>query len=117
MHKPKVSSGIVVEGVSNLLTTLARCCRPVPPDGIVGYVTRERGMTIHRQNCAFVTRLPEERRGRLLQATWGGAENVVASVDIEVEAYDRQGLLRDVSDLFVREVNYEHGSHYGHKTE
>lgn len=103
MHKPKVSSGIVVEGVSNLLTTLARCCRPVPPDGIVGYVTRERGMTIHRQNCAFVTRLPEERRGRLLQATWGGAENLVASVDIEVEAYDRQGLLRDVSDLFVRE--------------
>lgn len=100
---PKESSGIEVEGVGNLLTTLAKCCRPVPPDAIVGYVTRERGVTIHRQACAFVARLPEERRSRLLQASWSRNIHLVASVDIEVEANDRQGLLRDISDLFVRE--------------
>jgi GTP pyrophosphokinase len=60
-------------------------------------------VTIHRQTCTFVTRLPEERRSRLLQARWGAGANLVASVDIEVEAHDRQGLLRDISDLFVRE--------------
>jgi len=100
---PKTLSAIVVEGVDNLLTTLARCCRPVPPDAIVGYVTRERGVTIHRQTCAFVAHLPEERRSRLLQASWRSNTNLVANVDIEVEANDRQGLLRDISDLFVRE--------------
>lgn len=102
VHALKVPSGIVVEGVGNLLTSLAKCCKPVPLDAIIGYITRERGVTIHRQNCTFVTHLPAERRDRLLQARWGGA-NLVASVDIEVEAYDRQGLLRDISDLFVRE--------------
>lgn len=103
MYAPGTSSGIVVEGVSNLLTNLAKCCKPAPPDNIVGYITRERGVTIHRQTCTFVTRLPEERRNRLLQASWGTSTNLLASVDIGVEAYDRQGLLRDISDLFVRE--------------
>lgn len=102
-HAPKAPSGIVVEGVSNLLTNLAKCCKPAPPDTIVGYVTRERGVTIHRQACDFVTRLPEERRGRLLHANWGASTNLVATVDIEVEAQDRQGLLRDISDLLARE--------------
>ena len=103
MHATRAPSGIVVEGVGNLLTSLAKCCKPAPPDVIVGYITRERGVTIHRQTCTFVTRLPEERRSRLLRAHWGSATNLVANVDIEVEAYDRQGLLRDISDLFVRE--------------
>lgn len=103
MHATRAPSGIVVEGVGNLLTSLAKCCKPAPPDVIVGYITRERGVTIHRQTCTFVTRLPEERRSRLLHAHWGSATNLVANVDIEVEAYDRQGLLRDISDLFVRE--------------
>ncbi len=103
MEAIKAPSGIVVEGVGNLLTNLAKCCKPVPRDVIVGYVTRERSVTIHRQTCAFVTHLPEERRSRLLQAHWGSDANLVASVDIDVEAHDRQGLLRDISDLFVRE--------------
>ncbi|SDY84259.1 bifunctional (p)ppGpp synthetase/guanosine-3',5'-bis(diphosphate) 3'-pyrophosphohydrolase [Nitrosomonas sp. Nm33] len=104
-HMPplKAPSGIVVEGVGNLLINLAKCCKPVPPDVIVGYITRDRGMSIHRQTCAFVTRLPEERHARLLHAHWGAGANLVTSVDIEVEAHDRQGLLRDISDLFVRE--------------
>ena len=102
-HAPKAPSGIVVEGVGNLLTNLAKCCKPAPPDVIVGYITRERGVTIHRQTCAFITRLPQERRGRLLHARWGTGANFLANVDIEVEAHDRQGLLHDISNLFVRE--------------
>ena len=96
-------TGVVVEGVGNLLTSTAKCCKPAPPDAIVGYVTRDRGVTIHRMACAFITRLPVERRDRLLDARWGGSQDVRADVDIEVEALDRQGLLRDISDLFVRE--------------
>jgi GTP pyrophosphokinase len=98
----KPPTGIMVEGVGNLLTNLAKCCKPAPPDAIVGYVTRDRGVTIHRRSCAFIARLDETRQGRLLHAQWGN-NNTRAVVDIEVEAYDRQGLLRDISDLFARE--------------
>ena len=97
------TAGILVEGVGNLLTSMAKCCKPAPPDSIVGYVTRGRGVTIHRQSCAFMQRLPENRSDRLLSAQWGNRQGATAAVDIEVEAYDRQGLLRDISDLFARE--------------
>lgn len=97
------TAGILVEGVGNLLTSMAKCCKPAPPDAIVGYVTRSRGVSIHRQACAFMQRLPEARSDRLLSAQWGNRQGATAAVDIEVEAYDRQGLLRDISDLFARE--------------
>ncbi len=96
-------TGILVEGVGNLLTKIAKCCQPAPPDAIVGYVTRDRGVTIHRRDCAGMLRLPEGRRGRMLSAQWGGSTGGTFSVDISIEAYDRQGLLRDIGDLFVRE--------------
>jgi GTP pyrophosphokinase len=96
-------SGILVEGVGNLLTKMAKCCQPAPPDAIVAYVTRDRGMTIHRRDCAAMLRLSDNRRDRVLSAQWGGAKDAAFSVDIEVEAYDRQGLLRDISDVFARE--------------
>jgi GTP pyrophosphokinase len=96
-------TGILVEGVGNLQTKMARCCNPVPPDPIVGYVTRERGITIHRRSCTFMQRLPEDRRDRLLDAQWGSSKGAAFGVEIEVEAYDRQGLLRDIGDLFARE--------------
>jgi GTP pyrophosphokinase len=95
--------GILVEGVGNLLTKLALCCKPAPPDSIVGYVTRDRGVTIHRRDCAGILRLPEGRHDRILSAQWGGEKGETFTVDIGLEAYDRQGLLRDISDLFVRE--------------
>jgi GTP pyrophosphokinase len=105
--KPSTSraspTGIMVEGVDNLLTKMAQCCKPAPPDAIVGYVTRDRGVTIHRQDCAGMQRLPDSRRGRMLEAQWGRGKGDTFSVDIGVEAYDRQGLLRDIGDLFVRE--------------
>lgn len=100
----KVSaSGITVEGVGNLLTKMAKCCKPAPPDAIVGYVTRDRGVTIHRKDCSAMLRTPESRRDRVLTAQWGGNKGEHFSVDIEVVAYDRQGLLRDISELFSRE--------------
>ncbi len=96
-------TGVVVEGVGNLQTSTAKCCKPMPQDAIVGYLTRDHGVTIHRKTCAFIARLPEERCNRVLSAQWGNYQNVSTEVDIEVEAHDRQGLLRDISDLFVRE--------------
>ncbi len=62
---------IMVGGVGNLMTRIAQCCKPAPPDAIVGYVTRDRGITIHRQDCAFMLRLAENRRSRMLGAKWG----------------------------------------------
>lgn len=95
--------GILVEGVGNLLTNIAKCCKPAPPDAIAGYVTRDRGVTIHRLDCPSVLRLPENRRNRLLGAQWGRSSGATFAADVEVTAYDRQGLLRDITDLFVRE--------------
>ena len=66
-----VATGVLVEGVGNLLTRFARCCKPEAPDEIVGYVTRDRGITVHRQDCPAMLRLPEARRDRILAATWG----------------------------------------------
>jgi len=99
----KSSPGIIIEGVGNVLTNLAKCCKPAPPETIVGYVTRGRGVTIHRRSCAFIARLDAARQERLLHAQWGSNSTSRTDVDIEIEAYDRQALLRDISDLFARE--------------
>jgi len=98
----KLPSSILVEDVGNLLTVMAKCCKPVPPDPIVGFVTRGRGVAIHRRECANVQRLDEAGRERLLAAEWG-AKAGLYEVDIEVDASDRQGLLRDISEAITRE--------------
>lgn len=97
------TTGILIEGVGNLMTKIAKCCLPVPPDPIVGYITRDRGITIHRQNCPAMLRLDESRHERVLEATWQGGKGANLAVRLEVESHDRQGLLRDIGDLFVRE--------------
>jgi GTP pyrophosphokinase len=97
------ASGIMIEGVGNLMTKMARCCKPAPPDAIVGYVTRDRGVTIHRKDCSAMMRMPDDRRERVLDAQWGGDKKGSYGVDIEVVAHDRQGLLRDITELFARE--------------
>lgn len=75
-HKPVTrrtsSTGVLIEGVDNLMIKLARCCKPEKPDAITGYVTRDRGITIHRQDCAFMQRVPEDKRDRMLNAVWAG---------------------------------------------
>jgi GTP pyrophosphokinase len=98
--------GVLVVGVESLLTNLARCCRPAPPDAIAGYVTRGKGVAIHRTTCsnlrAMVARAPE----RVIAVAWGrprGDKASVYPVDIVVEAADRQGLLRDISEVFAKQ--------------
>ena len=93
-------SGILIVGVDKLLTVLARCCKPAPPDGIVGFVTKGRGVTIHRANCPNVARLPQER---LIAADWGKTGASKFPVDIEVMAGSHPSLMRDVLDIFTRE--------------
>src|SRR5512135_2794993 len=95
--------GILVVGVDRLMTGLARCCKPAPPDPIVGYVTRGKGITIHRTGCTNVARIRSREPERLIQADWGAPRDEVFPVDIVVEASDRQGLLRDLSELLSRE--------------
>jgi GTP pyrophosphokinase len=88
---------------NNLLTTTARCCKPVPNDPIVGYITRGRGVTIHRQDCGNVLRLQGEDRDRLIEVEWGTAGEDGYQVDIAIEAYDRSGLLRDITAELANE--------------
>ena len=96
-------SGILIVGVDRLMTGLARCCKPAPPDAIVGFVTRGKGITIHRAACANVARARATQAERLITAEWGSAREEVFPVDIVVEASDRPGLLRDLSEVFSKE--------------
>ncbi|MBI5460785.1 MAG: GTP diphosphokinase [Gammaproteobacteria bacterium] len=96
-------TGLSIEGVGNLLTQMAKCCRPVPQDPIVGYITRGRGVTIHRRDCPNVLRLAAEERERLLEVDWGGAASEVYPVEIEILAFDRSGLLRDITSVLANE--------------
>ncbi|MDO5073746.1 MAG: bifunctional (p)ppGpp synthetase/guanosine-3',5'-bis(diphosphate) 3'-pyrophosphohydrolase [Neisseria animaloris] len=95
--------GVLVDGEDGLLTTLAKCCKPAPPDDIVGFVTRERGISIHRSNCPSFRHLAEHSPDKVLTASWAvEQEGQVFAVDIEIRAQDRSGLLRDVSDTLAR---------------
>ena len=97
----EVASGeISILGVPGLLTSLARCCKPVPGDPIVGYVTRGRGATIHRQDCPNVLRVQDHER--IVQVSWGQPKQTYP-VSVRLRAYDRDGLMRDVSTLVSNE--------------
>ncbi len=97
------ASGILVVGVDKLLTGVARCCKPAPPDPIIGFVTRGKGISIHRRSCANVRRMRGADPERLIEADWGALREEVFPVDVEVLAADRQGLLRDIGEVFSRE--------------
>jgi GTP pyrophosphokinase len=107
-HKSKAESdsGILIVGVDRLLTQLARCCKPVPPDPIVGFVTRGRGISVHRHSCKSLAHLLTKQPERAIEAQWGAAredKRAVYPVDILVQAADRQGLLRDISEVLSKE--------------
>ncbi len=106
MRKPKAGggdSGILIVGIDHLLTQLAGCCKPVPPDPIRGFVTRGRGVSIHREDCPSFHNLADKHPERVIDADWG-AKNIGAfSVDMVIVAADRQGLLRDVGEALARE--------------
>lgn len=91
---------VAILGVSGLLTHLGRCCNPAPGDPIVGYITRGRGVTIHRQDCPNVLRIRD--RERMVQVSWGKSRQTYP-VSVRIQAYDRDGLMRDVSTLVTNE--------------
>jgi GTP pyrophosphokinase len=100
---PAGKGEVLVVGVDSLLTSLARCCRPVPPDEIVGFVTRGKGVSIHRAGCSNAQALALRQPERVIEVAWGRAADAVYPVDVFVVASDRPGLLRDVSEVFARE--------------
>jgi len=97
-------SDMRIQGVGNLMTTLAQCCRPVPGDSnIIGYITRGRGVTIHRRDCPNILRFDDERRERLIEVDWDVTGDKTYPVDVQIEAFDRPGLLRDITALVANE--------------
>ncbi|MFK7828385.1 MAG: GTP diphosphokinase [Congregibacter sp.] len=94
-------SSVQVQGVGNLLTNMAGCCKPVPGDTITGFITQARGVSIHRADCARLMQISEQHPERVIDVEWGTAPDERFEVDIAIEAYDRQGLLRDVTSMFA----------------
>lgn len=98
----EASGTVVVQGVGDLMTHMAGCCKPVPPDPIVGYITRGRGITIHRQDCRVVEKMDADNRSRLVPAVWSpGQQGSHFVADIHLYAQDRKGLLRDITSVFA----------------
>lgn len=109
LHIPKrrasdsSEKGILIVGVDKILTQLAGCCKPAPPDAILGFVTRGKGVSIHRDDCSNFANMAAMHPERVIETDWGRQTSGVFAVDIVVDAHDRQGLLRDISDVFMRE--------------
>ena len=110
VQRPKVLNtpgGVLVVGVDSLLTQLARCCRPAPPDEIKGFVTRGKGISVHRLECRNFLQLVHRHPDRVIDVAWGSAQSApgtaVYPVDVQVLAHDRQALLRDISEVFAKE--------------
>jgi GTP pyrophosphokinase len=103
------AGGVLVVGVGSLLTQLAKCCKPAPPDDIRGFVSRGKGVSVHRSECANLLEMVSRHPDRELEVDWGlgkaGAahESALYPVGVTVEAHDRQGLLRDVTEVFAKE--------------
>jgi len=101
--KPSRRSDISIQGVGNLLTQLAGCCQPVPGDPITGYITLGRGVTVHRADCATAMQLQDRDSDRLIEVNWGSERIQTYPVEIYIKAYDRSGLLRDVSQMLAND--------------
>ena len=98
--------GVLVVGIDSLMTQLAKCCKPAPPDAIGGFVTRGKGVSVHRADCSNFRELAARSGERVIEVEWGRAKSdgaAVYPVDVAVEAADRQGLLRDISEVFAKE--------------
>ncbi|HET8707676.1 MAG TPA: GTP diphosphokinase, partial [Pseudomonadales bacterium] len=106
LAKPRARKGVgdvEVGGVDSLLTQVAGCCKPVPGDDVVGYVSHGRGVIIHRSDCNELAQLQAENPNRIIAVTWNESPNQVYPVDVYIKAYDRQGLLRDITNVLANE--------------
>lgn len=97
----KISGGIEVAGVKDLHTQMAKCCKPVYGDAVIGFITQGRGITVHRTQCSNITSLSTEQQARLIEVNWGGEGNVYIA-DILVSAYNEHGLLRDITNVLFK---------------
>ncbi len=95
--------GILIVGVDRLMTQLARCCKPAPPDSICGFVARGKGVSIHRADCSNLRNLLNRNPERMIETRWGESTEGLYAVDVEIQAHDRPGLLRDIGEVFSRE--------------
>jgi GTP pyrophosphokinase len=107
-RKPQKTSGrrrtpVDIEGVGDLPVTLARCCTPIRPNPITGYVSLGRGVTIHRSDCPGLLRMRDEKPERTLQVEWAVDDTDLLPVEIAVSAYDRRGLVRDLTEIVAQE--------------
>jgi GTP pyrophosphokinase len=100
---PRSAAGspVTVQGIGNLLSHMAGCCKPLPGDSITGFITQGRGVSIHRSDCARLVKLQESSPQRIIEVAWGESPRENYEVDVAIEAYDRQGLLRDITGLFA----------------
>lgn len=97
------SANIQILGINNLLTNTARCCRPLPGDPIIGYVTRTRGVSIHRRDCGNISHVTKNHHVRLIEVNWGEKQTDVHPVDLTLRIYDRPGLLKDITTILATE--------------
>ena len=102
-RKDNKTDSIAVSGVGDLLCNFARCCRPVPPEAIVGYITQGRGVSIHRQDCGNFLGLNQRHPERIIEVNWGRSDTATYPVDLRLRAHDRTGLLRDISTVLADE--------------
>ena len=105
--RPGGKGGVLVVGVDSLMTQLANCCKPAPPDLITGFVTRGKGVAVHRSDCSNLRNMIQRSGDRCIDVAWGssvpGKDSSVYPVDVAIQAVDRQGLLRDISEVFTKE--------------
>ena len=97
------TDGVAISGIGDLMSNFARCCRPVPPEPIVGYITQGRGVSIHRADCGNALGLNQRHPERTIEVSWGNSETAAYPVDLRLLAYDRSGLLRDISSILADE--------------
>ncbi len=98
---PASKDQVTIQGVGNLMTQFGRCCKPVPGDEIIGFITVNSGITIHKRDCANILSLPEHKRQRLIEVDWGQRPDAVYPVEISLTAYQRTGLMQDVSTILA----------------
>ncbi len=98
---PSSKDDVSIHGVGNLMTQFARCCKPVPGDDIIGFITINSGITIHKRSCSNILALPEDKRQRLIEVEWGGQSGSVYPVEVSMIAYQRTGLMQDISTILA----------------
>ncbi len=102
-RKEAAVGAVAISGIGDLLYNFAKCCRPVPPEEIAGYITIGRGVSIHRQDCGNFLSLQARHAERVIEVDWGGSADAVYPAELSVQAFDRHGLLRDISAVMADE--------------